>query len=195
LKLTHPTAANANNTYAMSKLRVADVPAEKADEYYGSIAKSTDGGETWRTVYTERGEFYFNEISCQPVPGGADSCVAVGEASAGPNPGARVYHSGDGGLTWTQVFFAQGVNVMAVQVLANGEAWFATSRFQFDPFGFVSTFYYSTNYGASFTATQELSGFNVFGLSILPNGRAGFAAGMTNDQQCAIASMVMGKSD
>jgi photosystem II stability/assembly factor-like uncharacterized protein len=32
--------------------------------YHAAIAKTTDGGKTWNTVFYDEGNFYFNGISC-----------------------------------------------------------------------------------------------------------------------------------
>lgn len=186
VKITHPTLANANQTYSTTfqEAKQASADPGHVNEYYGSIARTTDGGATWQTVYTNRGSFYFNEISCF----NENECVAVGEASSGPDPGARVYATHDGGESWEVVVFEQGENVMAVEALATGQAWVATSRFDISTFGFVTTFWTSEDFGRTFAPTQSLDGFNVLGLSMLANGRAGFAAGMLNNQQCAVAA-------
>ena len=34
------------------------------DGYSAIIAKSTDGGSTWKLIYNQTGKFYFNEIDC-----------------------------------------------------------------------------------------------------------------------------------
>ena len=61
------------------------------------IVKTTDGGETWTSVFEDEGNFYLNGIDCLDE----DTCVAVGESDAdSPSPGSRIFTTVDGGATW-----------------------------------------------------------------------------------------------
>ena len=62
------------------------------------VFQTTDGGSTWKTVFTDSGNFYFNAIDCQPS--NPQACCAVGESDDGASPGARIHCSFDGGATW-----------------------------------------------------------------------------------------------
>eukprot|EP00567_Pseudictyota_dubia_P005918 CAMPEP_0197455168 /NCGR_PEP_ID=MMETSP1175-20131217/40067_1 /TAXON_ID=1003142 /ORGANISM="Triceratium dubium, Strain CCMP147" /LENGTH=300 /DNA_ID=CAMNT_0042988955 /DNA_START=8 /DNA_END=906 /DNA_ORIENTATION=+ len=75
-----------------------------SDSYKAVIAKTTDGGSTFTTVFNETGTFYFNAIDCSPKS--ADRCCAVGEAADSSEPGARIYCTTDGGSSWKRNFYA-----------------------------------------------------------------------------------------
>ena len=63
--------------------------------YKAQIVKSTDGGQTWTSLFMDTGNFYFNGIDCFDDT----HCVAVGEGfgqDGSASPGARVYVTTDG---------------------------------------------------------------------------------------------------
>ena len=45
------------------------------DGYAAQIVKSTDGGETWTSLFTDTGNFYFNEIDCFDGEGPPPACL------------------------------------------------------------------------------------------------------------------------
>lgn len=68
------------------------------DGYAAEIAKTTDGGRTWTTQFSNNGSFYFNEIDCF----GTELCCAAGESAGSATPGVRIYCTSDGGSSWTK---------------------------------------------------------------------------------------------
>jgi len=69
----------------------------QASGYWGAISKTTDGGETWETVFTSEASdaYYFNAIDCSSEL----HCVAVTEGQTVDDFHAFVTF--DGGATWT----------------------------------------------------------------------------------------------
>jgi len=65
------------------------------DQYVAELWKSSDNGATWKSLLSNTGDFYFNDIHCIDET----HCVAVAEGFAqdgSANPGARVYLTSDG---------------------------------------------------------------------------------------------------
>lgn len=63
----------------------------------GTVIKTTDGGETWTTVYSKTGNIHFNNIA---VNGNGDLFLIQSESN-GPDAISGILKSTDGGLNWT----------------------------------------------------------------------------------------------
>jgi photosystem II stability/assembly factor-like uncharacterized protein len=73
--------------------------------YEAQIARTTDGGATWSTVFSSSGAFYFNGIECASD----QDCCAVAEDEGPPytnssDAGTYVFCTTDGGATWVDTF-------------------------------------------------------------------------------------------
>lgn len=83
--------------------------------YTGAIAKTTDGGKTWSTVY-ETDQLYFNQIHCASE----NACVAVGENDSS----AFAVATQDGGASWNTVFTGPaGLSLAAARMITETEYW------------------------------------------------------------------------
>lgn len=92
-------------------------------KYTAELWKSADGGKTWKSLLSDEGAFYFNDISCFDN----EHCVAVGEGFAedgSTSPGARVYMTEDG-KTFKVVHteLSDGASLMAAKMLSLSEIW------------------------------------------------------------------------
>jgi hypothetical protein len=90
--------------------------------YAAQIAKTTDGGKSWKSVFFQNNTFYFNQIAC----GSEQSCVAVGEAdSDSPAPGVRIWTTADGGHSWQNTFSDSdsAKSMMACFAVSETEYW------------------------------------------------------------------------
>merc|ERR1711865_568855 len=79
-------------------------------QYTGAIAKTTDGGKTWKKVFQQDGSFYFNGIHCHDE----EHCIAVARMTSATEGWAagglgstlsfegRFWHTMDAGNTWTK---------------------------------------------------------------------------------------------
>ena len=89
-----------------------------------AFRKSTDGGNTFKSLFNDEGNFYFNDIDCNDDT----HCVAVGEGYAqdgSKSPGARVYVTTDG-ETFKMVHQESTTgkeSLMAAKMLSNDEHW------------------------------------------------------------------------
>ena len=111
------------------------------------IAKTTDAGKTWATVFNADNAFYFNGIECTTE----DECCAVGE-DQGNNvtsaDGTYVYCTTDGGATWVDNFRDTDPDASLIDIAAFGpsEYWAVGGEL-----GAVSaqypTFYHTTDAG------------------------------------------------
>ncbi|EGD79233.1 hypothetical protein PTSG_09954 [Salpingoeca rosetta] len=71
--------------------------------YKAQIVKTTDGGNTWSTLFAQNDTFYFNGIDCNPSD--PNHCCAVGESADGADAGARIYCTFDG-QNFNRTFYA-----------------------------------------------------------------------------------------
>ena len=96
--------------------------------------QTTDGGSTWNTVFTDKGNFYFNGIDCQPS--NPLACCAVGESDDGAAPGARIHCTFDGGKSWNRTFWAPatpslGFSLMDIAYASDTDVWAAGKSWSF----------------------------------------------------------------
>ena len=75
------------------------VSGKGCTSFSAMIVKTTDGGNTWTTQFSQATNFYFNAIDCL----NATNCVVVGEGS-GSGAGVHIYRTVDG-QTWNQVYY------------------------------------------------------------------------------------------
>ena len=118
--------------------------------YTGAIAKTTDGGKTWSSVFTTD-QFYFNQINCHCEK----HCIAVGEND---DTGYAVYTE-DGGATWSTVFTGPpGLSLVATRMISGKEAWISGGLQQRG--GVLTGYYYhTTDAGANWT-TYTSNGYS-----------------------------------
>jgi len=176
------------NTLAMRpRFRLYDPhnpPAEPTpdDTYHAAIAKTTDGGKTWKTVYYDQGNFYFNGISCSTEL----HCWAVGEADNGPNPGSRILHTNDGGNTWEVQLYNKNpaYSLMAIAMISDTEGWAAGGELDAK---FQGQFWHTTDGGKTWTDSEIFSIYgNDLSFVVGPQGVKGFATAFTLEQQSAV---------
>jgi len=84
--------------------------------YTALIAKTTDGGKTWTTVFQNTTDYYFNDIDCFS----SNHCVAVAEGDS-----AHIFMTMDGGATWDEVLYDADpeASLMRVAMVSETEVW------------------------------------------------------------------------
>eukprot|EP00054_Salpingoeca_dolichothecata_P031384 m.263347 g.263347 ORF g.263347 m.263347 type:complete len:503 (+) comp26885_c0_seq1:88-1596(+) len=165
----------------------------QTDGYAAQITKTTDGGQTWKTVFAENGTFYFNEISCRP--NNPDHCCAVGEASGSAEAGARIYCTEDGGSSWNRTYWApanstHGYSLMQVRFVSDTDVWAAGG--ELNAFAPSAWFLHSTDGGRTWSFHQKpILGYLVLAMDFI--GTTGYAA-MDNPitQESSIAKYYVG---
>jgi len=98
------------------------VPKDDVSGYTAELWKSIDGGETWTSMISDEGNFYFNDIHCVDET----TCVAVGEGFAqdgSASPGARVYVTTDGETFALKYQGEDGSSLMAAKMISKTEHW------------------------------------------------------------------------
>jgi len=85
------------------------------DGYLGVIARTTNGGRTFETVFNDTGRFYFNAIDCPDTK----RCWAVAEGPAG----AWIFHTPDGGLTWVEQYQSPTGSLFDIKFVNSLEGW------------------------------------------------------------------------
>jgi len=119
-----PVTRSAKPVFDFSERHMPKQTPEGNNGFYAAVAKTTDGGKTWKTVFSNVNNFYPNQISCPTV----NDCWFLGE-SEGPsnNPGARIIHTSNGGKTWTTQWHSTDpeYSLMALNMLSSTEGWAA----------------------------------------------------------------------
>jgi photosystem II stability/assembly factor-like uncharacterized protein len=150
--------------------------------YIAAIVKTTDAGATWQTVFYDAGNFYFNAISCPSEL----HCFAVGEADDGPAPGARIYHTADGGKTWEVQMFQTNpaYSLMAIEFIDENTGWAAGGELDAH---FKGHFWFTSNAGKTWTL-NILAGVYGNDMSFIGTAQSykGFATAFTWDDQSSV---------
>jgi len=110
------------------------MPEEQNDDpatgYSAELWKSIDGGETWKNLLMDEGNFYFNDIHCHDET----HCVVVAEGfgETGGEAGAHVYMTSDG-ETFNRVHSETTTgkeSLMTARMLSSTEYWVGGSTQQ-----------------------------------------------------------------
>jgi photosystem II stability/assembly factor-like uncharacterized protein len=150
--------------------------------YIAAIAKTTDAGKTWETVFYDEGNFYFNAISCPSE----EHCFAVGEADDGPKPGARILHTADGGKTWEVQMYqtSPAYSLMAIEFIDENTGWAAGGELDAK---FNGHFWFTSDAGKTWTL-NPLRGVYGNDMSFVGNAKQykGYATAFTWDDQSSV---------
>jgi hypothetical protein len=101
-----------------------DFSANDDDTYVAELWKSSDNGATWKSLLSNTGDFYFNDVHCIDET----HCVAVAEGFAQDGstaPGARIYLTQDG-ETFNEVHRENTTgmeSLMTARMLSTTEHW------------------------------------------------------------------------
>jgi photosystem II stability/assembly factor-like uncharacterized protein len=151
-------------------------------QYTGAIAKTTDGGKTWKKVFQKDGSFYFNGIHCHSE----DHCIAVAEGHNCQPAGSYIYVTKDGGATWNMTHndVGGGATLMGARMVSDTEGWAAGGLGS--SFSFEGRFYHTTDGGSTWTK-EALKGMLAMGIDCFDANNC-FAPGIGVDRQGAVAS-------
>jgi photosystem II stability/assembly factor-like uncharacterized protein len=163
-------------TFPMADVQAAPAPNNTCNGFTAAIAKTTDGGATWSTVFTDSTTYYFNAIDCSTPT----NCVAVAE---GPQ-GTYIFQTTDGKV-FKKVLFTPSskklhYSFMAIKFVSATEAWVGGSKAvsQFDA---SAAFLRSMDGGATWIeyphGLPNLA--EVTDMSFVEGGKVGFATAMT----------------
>jgi hypothetical protein len=138
---------------------------DEATGYTGAIAKTTDAGKTWSTVFST-GDFYFNKISCHCEK----HCVAVGEND---DTGFAVYTS-NGGENWSTVFSGPpGLSLASAAMIDGKEFWISGGLQQRG--ALMGYYYHTTDAGMSWTLYTS----NGYSFDMSFSGEVGYSTFLT----------------
>lgn len=100
-----------------------DLQNFKDGQYAGAIFKTTDGGSTWKQLYSDVGQFYFNDIHCFDET----HCVAAAEAHNTASPGAHIFTTADGETFFQSHFEAGEFSFSGARFVSANEAFITGS--------------------------------------------------------------------
>jgi photosystem II stability/assembly factor-like uncharacterized protein len=112
------------------------------DAWQAQIVKTTDGGATWKSLFHQAGEFYFNKIDCSSET----HCCAVGESDSPPRPGGRIWCTTDG-TTFSETLFQSGATHSLTSMRAVSEQEWWAGGGNLDRKNFVGSLPHSTDGG------------------------------------------------
>lgn len=126
--------------------------------YMAQIAKSTDGGSTWQSVYFSTNIGYFNGGDCLD----AMHCCFAAEQDDIPAGFGSVQCTFDGGATWNQTFTmansdTMGVSMFDVRAVGTSSYWAVGGMMTQE--SSTALFVYSADQGRTWTATSTIPGY------------------------------------
>lgn len=147
------------------------------DGYRGSIAKTEDGGKTFKLVYDDFDRFYINQIQFTDENSG----WAVAE---GPD-GAWILHTSDGGNTWDEKLVKEGsASLMALHMIDDMEGWAAGAVFGF---GIHGLFLHTVDGGETWFQDPAEDAPSVYLLNIdATDSNNAWAVGMMMSGSCLV---------
>jgi len=139
------------------------------DSFSALIAKTTDSGATWTTVYQNISDFYFNDIDCIS----ADHCVACAEGNS-----THIFLTMDGGKTWDEVLYDNDPthSLMRVSMVSETEVWVTGG--QLKQFSSQGRFWHSIDGGKTFKL-EFIKGFYIIDIDMI-DATHGFAIGIAS---------------
>ena len=155
---------------ADGKLRVRPTAARNDDTgYYAAIAKSTDGGKTFTTVYQkEDAGVYPNGIHCSSEV----HCVATLEGET-----THIMVTTDGGATWVKTMDDPDpkASLVAVHMVDEKEGWVSGGHMTYDDF---EGRYWHTLDGGKTWAKEAIKGLYMFSFDLVSK-TAGYSVALT----------------
>ena len=149
--------------------------------YRAVVAGTKDGGKTWTKMFDkeEEGGFTFAKISCPTE----EKCWALANARAGTDGGASVYHTADGGSSWSVQLHVTGTTcINDLAFVSETEGWLAGGNCAVH--GWTGWFWHSVDGGGTFT---KVTVPKYVGLKLdLLDPAHGHALGVTIDQQTSV---------
>jgi len=114
--------------------------------YVAQIVKSSDGGNTWSSVFLRNNWAYFNGMDCLDE----NRCCA-GAENDDENGFAAIVCTTDGGQTWTQNYYSNqtGASILDLRVVGTDGYWAVGGAVAQD--GSAAGFLYSGDAGATWT--------------------------------------------
>ena len=155
----------------------------QSDAIWGEIWKTSDAGASWRMVYRNDGEYYFNAIDCCDI----DTCYAVaeGDSDAGSSmPGTRILQTTDAGASWNVTYYndLDGSSLMGVHCVSQMEAWAAGGAIV--ERGFHGDFLHTVDGGKHWQDMQVDS--PVLFMDMTDDGTSGIASGLSKSSEGVI---------
>jgi hypothetical protein len=152
---------------------------EEDGSWKAQIVKTTDGGNTWTSVFYREGQFYFNQISC----GSPTHCCAVAEADSSATPGIHIFCTVDGGNTWDEKYANPNgaYSIMAIDFVSDQEAWAGGG----DMDNFFGYFWHTLDGGQTW-APDVVEGIYVNCMSFEPSGKKGWATAFNAEDNSAL---------
>merc|ERR1712188_173336 len=115
--------SNSETEESRYEFTTEEISRNDDDSYVGELWKSADGGATWKSLLSNSGDYYFNDIHCADEK----TCVAVAEGFAQDGlgaPGARVYLTTDGSTFNLVHQETQGTeSLMTARMISSTEYW------------------------------------------------------------------------
>lgn len=148
--------------------------------WWGQVAKTTDGGETWALVFDDQTSgLYANDIHCSDE----NTCAFAMEGVGAP----RIVSTTDGGATWNTFTdpSGAGMSLMAVRMTGPTEAWVAGG-------GNTGRVWHTTdlvNWEKYETASTDA--ISLISLAIGSDGKSAFATGVLRSQLCSVLTIAI----
>lgn len=114
----------------------------QVDGWIGQIARTSDAGKTWTSLFVDTGNLYFNQIDC----GSETNCCASADGATG----SYIYCTTDG-ASWSQKVYVPGASESMMSMTAVGPSEFWAGGGNMDALNFLGIFLHSVDGGNTWT--------------------------------------------
>jgi photosystem II stability/assembly factor-like uncharacterized protein len=164
-----PLNKHAAMTGAQMQLNLDAPPRNDDTGYYAAVLKTTDGGQSWTTVYQKENQgIYPNGIHCSSET----HCVAVLEGET-----ARIIVTRDGGKTWSESMHDTdpASSLMYVHMINEKEGWAAGGHME--QLSFEGRYFHTLDGGDTWTK-EAIKGLYIVSLDMV-TATSGFSVALT----------------
>jgi len=186
-QLTRMLKLVSNHETGASRYEFTEEVSQNAGDdntYVGELWKSSDGGETWKSLLSNSGDFYFNDVHCADE----NHCIAVAEGfgqDGSGDPGARIFLTTDG-ETFKEVHRESTTgmeSLMTARMISTTEYW-AGGTSKSGALLAPALALHSKDGGQSHSNEGSSISGNMFTSMDFPSADHGYATAITGAQVC-----------
>jgi hypothetical protein len=151
--------------------------------YDAQITKTTDGGQTWTSLFSNTGLYAMNGIDCRD----ANNCCAVAEASSGTAAGAYIFCATDG-ATFTTTYNSTNPGDALVDIRAVGTSTYIAVGGNIGASSISASWLVSNDNGQTWAVDTSLPNYFATGIECLAGSSSCWSTVVDNNDNSYVAA-------